>query len=112
MFVEKKPNCNVVNHIDGNKLNNDYRNLEWVTSSENNAHAFRSGLKKPTVRSGKDNWNTKLTNEDVAWIRTNYVRGSKEYGQCALARKLGVTQSSIWAVVHDMTHVCLGRCPV
>lgn len=37
----------VVNHKDGNKLNNNYENLEWVTRSENDLHAFRLDLRKP-----------------------------------------------------------------
>ena len=34
-----------VNHIDGNKRNNHYTNLEWTSSSENTLHAYENGLK-------------------------------------------------------------------
>lgn len=41
------PNCQnkfEVNHIDGNKKNNNVENLEWVSKSENMKHAVNTGL--------------------------------------------------------------------
>lgn len=35
----------LVNHLDGNPTNNDYRNLEWTDHSGNNYHAVANGLR-------------------------------------------------------------------
>lgn len=37
------------NHKNGNKQDNSLENLEWVTAKENNDHAVRTGLWKPTL---------------------------------------------------------------
>ena len=37
-----------INHIDGVKTNNKLNNLEWVTRSENQKHAYRLGLQTPS----------------------------------------------------------------
>ncbi len=46
LFVDGYKPGLIVNHKDGNKLNNNATNLEWVTRSYNNKHAYDIGLKK------------------------------------------------------------------
>ena len=43
-FLDNIEHLPVVNHKDGNKLNNDVRNLEWTTYSENAKHAHNNKL--------------------------------------------------------------------
>jgi len=56
-----------INHINGNKEDNNYSNLEWCTSSENQRHAYRLGLQDS--QKGEDNGSSKLTLRDVRNIR-------------------------------------------
>lgn len=48
-FHENPENKKFVNHINGNKLDNRAVNVEWSTQSENEKHAYRIGLKVPTM---------------------------------------------------------------
>jgi hypothetical protein len=44
VFIPNPDNKKFVNHINGNKLNNEVSNLEWCTRSENMKHATEIGL--------------------------------------------------------------------
>jgi transposase len=69
VFVENLENKPEVNHINGNKLDNVYTNLEWVTRLENVQHACRTGL----VKLGDDRNDTKLKEVDVIAIKQLFV---------------------------------------
>jgi len=66
----------VINHKDGDKTNNHTSNLEVVTQSENNRHAFASGLKRPTILKGEDNPRARTTEKEVCEIRRGYENGA------------------------------------
>ena len=60
-FIENAENKPTVNHIDGNKMNNCYKNLEWASYGENNLHAVRNGL-RPIYIGALRKWKNKEEN--------------------------------------------------
>lgn len=86
-----------VNHIDGNKLNNIISNLEWVTPSENQIHAYKAGLQN---QNGTRNHMAKISENDVVNIRKMYASGMR----CsAIAKIYGTGKSNIWSVATRKT---------
>lgn len=49
-FIPNPKNKRTINHKDGNKLNNNIKNLEWNTHQENNLHAFKNNLIKTSKK--------------------------------------------------------------
>lgn len=94
-FVENPENKPEVNHDDGIKTNNCYTNLTWMTSSENQKHAYLIGLQKR--QQGESRYNSKLTNENVRHIRNNPKNKTQKY----LAYKFSITQSIISGIINN-----------
>ncbi len=97
-FLWPRPGLEV-NHLDGDKTNNRLDNLELVTKSENQRHAYRTGLRAPSaaaVQAGEQHHNAKLCGDSVREIR---VLGASGLSQREIGERMGVDRSNISRVL-------------
>lgn len=95
-FIPNIDNKPIINHKDGNKLNNRVDNLEWCTSSENNKHARDTGLNKGV--SGSKSGRAILNDDIVIEICKLLEDGSMSTSD--ISKKLNVTKSQVEGILY------------
>ena len=93
-FCIKKDNCTTVNHIDLNKQNNHYTNLEWLSIKDNIIHYMKSDrYKKPILTENGKKRIKEFLYKKVVCFDTNKVFNSiSEYAE---HKKISLPQASM-----------------
>lgn len=91
----------VLNHKDGNKINNALSNLELVTVKENNQHARNIGLIVNAVKA-ENNGNAKFTNDEVRTYRKAVADGIITVKEISLIKNM--PKSSVHSMISGKTY--------
>ena len=79
-FINNPNLLPVVNHIDGNKLNNNIYNLEWASYSDNMKH-FHNAIKTNNQNKKQEKYSYDLPNEKWVIARDNKNYEVSSYGR-------------------------------
>ena len=99
-FIDNRDGLPVVNHLDGNKLNNKASNLEWTTYGGNLKHAREMGLLKPAR--GIKTKHGRFLPEDIRDIRM--LLETKKYSWRDIAKMYNVTKSAIQYIANKKSY--------
>ena len=87
------------NHKDGDKTNNWWTNLEWMTGKENVNHAHKLDLVKHTE--GEKHYHNKISKIDVIKIRKLWK--TNKYQQNKLAKMFNTSSTNIRNIINFKT---------
>lgn len=83
-FIENIHSKPQINHIDGNKQNNNVENLEWCDNSQNQKHAYKLGLNKRSENAGREKRPVCLYNSNMDLIKEfNSIAETTRWLNCA-----------------------------
>lgn len=102
-FIPNPKNLPQVNHKDGNKLNNHVSNLEWCTNQDNHLHAHRIGLQ--CNKKGYEHAHSKLTKEEVLYIRQVYIPKDKNFGCRVLAKRFNISHCRLSEIINKKVYI-------
>lgn len=88
-FLSNPNGYTQINHIDGNKENNNVENLEWCTASENAWHRVHI-LKKKPIRYGDKQVKAKnlITNEELLFTSESQAAKYFNISQTTISKKI------------------------
>ncbi len=92
----------VINHKNGIKTDNRIDNLEVVSSSENNRHAYRIGLKKPVHLRGELSGSALLTNEQARLIRSMSNNG---HSRKEIMSLFGISKNVVYRIINGKSYI-------
>lgn len=96
-----------VNHLDGDKTNNNLNNLEWCTTEENLKHARSNHLNEVFGKKGEQHINSKIIEKEAKKIIELHKKGIKP--RDILKEVPNASKNIINSIVHNRTWKHLPR---
>lgn len=103
-FIPNPNNHPIINHIDGNPLNNKIENLEWCTYKHNSKHMYDTLFYPPPNRKISD-----LDIEHILTYKDEWLSKKRNGISLMLSKKYNVCQQAITSILNGSTFKAKSR---